>query len=49
MPRTQPGDPGPGFMAEPGRCWTMIYDHKPAGNALLGEPVVHGSLALAQG
>ena len=23
----QPGDPCPGFMAEAGRCWRMVYDH----------------------
>ena len=22
----QPGDRSPGFMAEPSRCWAMIYD-----------------------
>jgi hypothetical protein len=21
------GDPFPGFMAEPGRCWRVVYDH----------------------
>jgi hypothetical protein len=25
MPR--PGDVSPGFLAEPGRCWRMVYDH----------------------
>ena len=24
LPR--PGDPCPGFKAEPGRCWRMVYD-----------------------
>jgi hypothetical protein len=23
----RPGDPCPGFMAEPRRCWRMLYDH----------------------
>jgi hypothetical protein len=26
-PMPQPGDPCPGFMAEAGRCWRMVYDH----------------------
>ena len=25
MTMPQPGDPCPGFMAETGRCWTMVY------------------------
>ena len=24
----QPGDPCPGFIAEPGRCWQMIYSEQ---------------------
>jgi hypothetical protein len=24
---SRPGDRCPGFIAEPGRCWQMIYDH----------------------
>jgi hypothetical protein len=24
---SQPGEVCPGFMAEPGRCWRMVYDH----------------------
>ncbi len=23
-----PGDPCPGFIAEPGRCWQMMYSHQ---------------------
>ena len=22
----QPGDPCPGFVVEPGRCWQIVYD-----------------------
>jgi hypothetical protein len=25
-PMPQPGDPCPGFIAQPGRCWQMIND-----------------------
>ena len=25
-PLPQPGDPCPGFMAQPGRCWRILYD-----------------------
>jgi hypothetical protein len=24
-PMPEPGDPCPGFIAQPGRCWQMIY------------------------
>ncbi len=24
----EPGDPCPGFVAEPGRCWQMIYNRQ---------------------
>ena len=23
-----PGEPSPGFIAEPGRCWRMVYSHQ---------------------
>ena len=23
-----PGDPCPGFMAQPGRCWQMVYSNQ---------------------
>ncbi len=27
-PLPSPGDPCPGFIAEPGRCWQMIYSRQ---------------------
>jgi hypothetical protein len=27
-PMPQPGDPCPGFIAQPGRCWQMIYSRQ---------------------
>jgi len=32
MPR--PDDVSPGFIAEAGRCWRMVYDQQPPGDAL---------------
>ena len=26
-PMPEPGDVCPGFIAEAGRCWRMVYDH----------------------
>ena len=34
----QPGDPCPGFISEPGRCWQMVYDH----NLQARRPLVAG-------
>ena len=27
-PMPEPGDPCPGFIAEPGRCWQMVYSRQ---------------------
>ncbi len=28
VPMPQPGDPCPGFIAEPDRCWRMVYSRQ---------------------
>jgi hypothetical protein len=27
-PMPEPGEPCPGFVAEPGRCWRMVYSRQ---------------------
>jgi len=43
----QPGDPCPGFIAEPGRCWQMVYDRNLQANHYAEAPGMDGAMALA--
>jgi len=38
----QPGEPCPGFIAEPGRCWRMLYSHQLQATHCRQEPAWKG-------
>jgi hypothetical protein len=38
----QPGDVCPGFMAQPGRCWRMVYDRNFQATHCADEPAFTG-------
>src|SRR5581483_6063163 len=38
----RPGDPCPGFIAQPDRCWRMVYDHNLQAAHCRGQVEWHG-------
>jgi diadenosine tetraphosphatase ApaH/serine/threonine PP2A family protein phosphatase len=42
----QPGDRHPGFTAEPGECWQMIYDKQPQADQLPRGALMDRALVL---
>jgi hypothetical protein len=43
----EPGDPCPRFIAEPGRCWQMVYSHQLQATHCTESPFVDRALVLA--
>lgn len=44
----QPGDPCPGFIAQPGECWQMVYSPQSPGHPLSEDAFLGGAMVLAQ-
>ncbi len=38
----EPGDPCPGFIVDPNRCWQMVYDHNLQANHCAEAPAWTG-------
>ena len=47
-PMPEPGDRSPGFMAEAGRCWALVYLATAPEHTLPRHAVVGGSLVLTE-
>jgi hypothetical protein len=49
MPMPKPGDACPGFMAEPGRCWRLMYSQQLQSTHCAGRPTWTGRYFTPKG